>query len=374
MSLYTYEVLINTRSDADDSTIGMYSGVFKVIQATVSGITATSGIILLNGISNWTDSVDVTEGGNVADSGQCSLSLNNTDGLNEKLAAAGVSFIGCLFGLYRCDTDTGATVVWQGRVSSIDVDSAAIKISAIGLKQGRVSQLLTQIDAVKYPYVDTELIGTFIPASFGTLLKAKMIRTDSAVIPFVVNGSVETPNGSDLPFYQTIFSSTSTGIGYNFRTPAVDVDYGDIQDFPIVAPSTSANVVTYTIRIAPDGIGEWYLTTAPVTSGTIVFSDADTDYLVGKYLMVTDGKGKGSGRLIASASVNIDDNPCLLNITIAASNYFTDSDGNQEQLQANSETTPVDNDSWIEVQDIKKAYQADSFACYAFLDAGGGVV
>ena len=61
----------------------------------------------------------------------------------------------------------------------------------------------------------------------------------------------------------------------------------------------------------------------------------------------------------------------LINVLLAASNYFTDDSGNQLPLQANATTTPVDGDSWVQIQKIVKDFTADHWTLRAFANSVG---
>ena len=372
--LYTYMVQIDTRIVMpDNQTIGIYSqgiypAVFRVIQSAVDSVPATTGLMLLNGISQWQDSVDLTEGGNTADSGQCSLTLNNTNGLKKQLNSVGIYLQGCVFRLFLCDGTNSPVQKWIGRVSSVDSDNATLKISAIGLKSGRVTQLLKQINTNDYPYVDTSMIGKYLPACFGTLPKAKMIRTAVTIIPFVINGS----KPDNFGHYDTCFSLPEDADQYVFRMSSAPFS-GDVQDFPVWSTcGATGSILYYQIKFAT--AGTWLKNGANIPDGQTTIP---LTIFKNRYIVVTAGTQKGNGRIIGDANVLLTgsySSPYLLGILIANSNWFTKDNGDEEKLQANNTTTAHANDSWVEIQDIKRDFTADFWPCKDFTNSAGEVV
>ena len=242
-------------------------------------------------------------------------------------------------------------------------------ISAVPVRNGTIADVEQAIEDdslnANYPYADSGENGEAIPVTMGTVDKAKLIRTESAIIPVQVNGTVP-----DSGNYDTLFSNpnteTHTEDQYVFRMTS-QPDYGDIQDFPayaVLPVGATTNILTYRIKFATSG--SWLLINgSPITTGIILLTA-----LAGKYLVATDGTQKGNGRLIDSASVilsgtNADE--YLINVLLAASNYFTDDSGNQLPLKVNATTTPVDGDSWVQIQDIKRTYTADLWPLKAFV-------
>jgi hypothetical protein len=165
---------------------------------------------------------------------------------------------------------------------------------------------------VNYPYADNDMNGKIVPCTFGTIDKAKLLRTASAELPFVVNGSIPSvypvpvivcgcssdgngglivPNGTaftigesveynnlwycisaisgnTLTFthafpsdivnstinrccYETQLSKDSDTTQYKICYPGTTLTYGDVSSFPVVVRDTNrSNSRWYTIQIS----------------------------------------------------------------------------------------------------------------------------
>ena len=261
-----------------------------------------------------------------------------------------------------------------------------------------------------YPLADDEMNGKLIPITIGRIDKAKLIRTASAEIPFLIegtknyitecstniNGNLIVPDGtifsanqnikyenislhissisgrtitlgSPLPsglsnitvyieYYETILSGKDDTIQYKVRYPKASLTYGDVDTFPIVGSwSTATNKDSYTVQISnvtgtlwKKAINDQYWTQIAYNS----VPGLPCNVLIKKYIKVVNGTGSG-GRMISQAQFA--DKDCkAININMKPL-FDTNLSGN-----ANADAT---NNTWVKLLDIKRDYVADTWPC-----------
>jgi hypothetical protein len=263
-----------------------------------------------------------------------------------------------------------------------------------------------------YPYANDDEDGKMVPISFGALLYAKMVRTADMVIPLTMNGGGASGSLATILSYmdasgnaKALSESPAVGdIQYRYLYSSAP-DFGDIEDFPLCGPNVvplNGQTTAYYIKIGDaltySGIwqkrtcataGVWPAGGGWISWGASGFTTAPAapfnqlTVFSGQYLMVVDGSvQKNNGSLITAAyfnpsgsygynygavgaSVNSISDAGVIKIQLANLGYFTDENGNGQQLNPNNTVNPVAGapcpDSWVQVQTKNWGYTADEW-------------
>jgi hypothetical protein len=362
MGYTVYGCTIKTRLSATDanynnSTLGIVNGVIQLVQNPVAGLSGwKTGILDTNGIGTCTRSINVEDGGNIADPGQCSITLNNAGNIYGSYQAANVYLNGCVFTLVVFNNSTTPTPLWKGRCKEPDASTVQVKIEIEGLRNGRVSQLLSFINLSDFPYVTADKVGTYIPACFGNIPKAKFIRTANAILPFTILGYNGASFGNTPVDEWTYLSNEVYPTDQHIFYLSARVDY--------LGPSgTDANLpYTYSVQIAPSQYGlAW-------SGPPLTYSPLDYPWtvngLIGLYMRVvkgTDTAGKshaGESRLIIDATVQSEATSNIIYITLAAP--FAGA------LNVGTPSVTDTSIAWVVLEDHENVFKSDIWPCFSY--------
>lgn len=340
--------LNNTYTTAANAVLSATS--FRWIETELSGTNQTYAydMLLAGGIPPTNEESNWKRGGDVAHIDPLTVAIQNAEQFFKTIDTAGVALGGLRCDIIEFTQDTGTSVitetgVYRGKISpdTWNTTRYGIPLEPAGLQ--RSANILTNIDSVNYPDASEDLIGTTIPATFGEFKGdryAKMVRTANKETVFVTyDGFVL---GSD-PNTDPIIYPDPAGV-----------------PFPIVGDDGNTPPIMYKIKIG-DTVS-WEQAGSPITSGTINLAYFDDQY-IGPF----EGEGTDQFRQIESASVDLDTDSTIIELTLKA--YFIDT------LAGNSTATATDPDqSWIKIVDISRGYKPDVWPCRAYLDVDGNVI
>ena len=326
--------LANAYTTANNAKVDGNS-VFRWVQNAVTDLTGwVGGMIVMNGIGNWTREIELRFGGNVAFPGVCSVTVKNTDSFYNTIRDKDVLFEKALFQIYEIN-DTTPTRRWTGFCEKPRWGSKSYDISAIGMQAMTDADMAKKINLADYANADKKFLGKNLPVTLG-----RMTNT------YDVDGNV-TSIGLAQCFRVAKENKTLYGTQITDGTSA-SFDPNEISIFPIVAPSvSSALTLEYTIKVGTSK------NNTPSVYPTL------TDY----YIKVVSGTGEGEYRKISVAS--FDEDNFELDITI--DKYFP------ETLQGNATATATDQ-SWVSLVKISSYHVVDHWPCKAFLTELGAEI
>ena len=366
---------------------------------------------ILMSVDPITQSLSCKSGGGQAQWSGTTVTINGLKGLITLFEKNGILLQGRTCEIYEFCGDIEAnvgnnwsqTLIFTGICGNITWDERTITINVKANERGTrcltdvinngsyssMSELITDInDPAKrgiYSYADSKMNGKLVPMTFGKLDKAKMVQTENVCIPLSINGEKITDT-----VYVTNFYAANGTVEYRFKQTIKPV-YGSLNTFPVVGDDekNTNNCVLYKIKIS-DVNCNWYSATSALTTGI-----HELNGLSGKYLTVISGQGAGQSRRICHAyfcltnntqytttggtKITLSANSSVLIVEIEKSNYFVTSssdDTTPKKLisQSTSTKTETDNASWVQIQDVHKAYTVDVWPCASFLNSSSSVI
>jgi len=397
-----------------------------------------SGIIAEDGIGDSTMSADFVSGGNVADFDGYNITVVNTAQIGNS-----VSFVynlsGCTCQLYKFSGNEGAldngvdpvplrtdiceVPTWNDRVLTIPVKSAAYRRNgniATVINNGYVDTLQDLVEdtensyGVNYPYADDDMNGKIVPCTFGTINKAKLLKTASAELPFTVNGTVPSLlpvelqttvancssdssgkltfpagntfnvgqyiqynnkfyavseiNGNVLTFsgsfpvslsnvtiitsccYETMLTPTSETIQYKLCYSTKTLDYGDIKAFPVVARDDTF-YKWYTVQIS--SVAGQLLKSTDTGSTWTQQTNGTTDPITGIKMSLFNN------RYLKQVSGDGSGGRIIDSAKIANSDCKTLNITIKNVFETNLAASATAAGTWVELADIRRAFSAE---------------
>lgn len=311
---------------AENTAIGLYNvagsnSEFRWVQALPSGVTTWKETMLADrGIGKYSRHIDITRGGNVADPGECEITVKNTSQFFDTVADLGINFEGLKCEIYLF-TDATPTLQWTGICQSPSWTSTEYRIPVRGYHNKRIANITSLTDGI-----GTDSIP--IPVTFGKHLKGRLRLTEQVDTKWTTSGGM------------MLDAATGLTCDTTYRNIGIDT-------FLVTATGGGGPAYTYTVQFAStDYHTAWRIGSTQIFGGTY-----SLDYFVDRYLLVVSGNQSGQCRKIKSASVNLTDSRVKILITIDDDNPF----------EANLET---DNTCFIQVIDRDKTFKLDSWPCY----------
>jgi hypothetical protein len=332
-----------------NTDIGLYTdGGTSEFRWIESGVTLSGGgyptiwnanILSTSGISSISENLpDASRGGGRSVVSGCTISAVNTTNIIEYLTQYGAYMTGSkveIWEFYSSGTGDSTTnaIIFTGALDEPEWTETELILSANSQQLKRRANILTVISNDSdsdYSNADDDQNGVPIPATFGQIDKAKMVRTAKK---------------ESIISNQELFDTGKYCTPYSTAFPCIDASSGmDDRHFIIMIGRATVGTVDF--------------------NGTGTFPD-----LVGMYVKVVDGsKNVGSYRYIDEAvfykkKVELDGVLEWVPIVdIRISKFFP------ENLIGNLSAT-ADGNSWVQFVDIDRAYALDDLACKSFLDS-----
>jgi hypothetical protein len=316
-----------TASMTPDAALGIYAPYaaptgsliateIRLSEDVLSGLASeyayTAGLIAQKGIGGLSQSADLRRGGDMAAYEGMQVSLVNAEQLFLQLKAGGVNLQGCRIELHEF-TGTAAnsasaadTVLFTGICDDLSWTSTGLTLKCKSSRLRRNAPLYTVIDngdyadvqqalqdlqnnvaKGNYPFALDDDNGKIVPITFGSLPKAKMVRTADAVIPFIINGSTAITI-SGTAYYVTNFSLPTDATQYRYRVAASAILTGDAQAFPVVSVADRGDWSASSGNFPPNGatqngsgiegqvhIGDFWTASSAGTVGSIAYAVGD---------------------------------------------------------------------------------------------------
>jgi len=300
--------LANTYTTAATAKVDANS-VFRWLQNTIVGLTGwAGGIIIENGIGNWSRSIELEGGGNIAEPGFASVAVKNGNKFYDTLDTKGIVLNGKTFRV-KTFSDTTETQRWTGFCQKPNWDSFSYRIPAQGGHNKRRANLISLITDTNAPSTTK---SSAIPATFGEIEKAIMLRTKRNT--------------------KTLFN-TADDMGLT-----AGGDPQNLKLFQVISGSGTS----YELRLFKNG-----------NDNSPNLAAIDTA-LTNKYIQVTEGaNGTGVFRKIINVSAYTNANH---SITIDIQSHF------EVDLS-------ITGDTWVKILEIDRVYQNDTFPLKSFLDS-----
>lgn len=327
---------------------------FRFVQTTHANFELVwkAGLIVRDGFQNLSSASDFRWGGNLVQYKGLNVVVantleNGTDKFWKKLDNAVISLNGLRADIIELDVSTNPateTAIYRGVAEAPPSwTETTFTIPIMSQFYKRQSNLSTQIDnSINGNRLNAEAInnGKIIPITVGEILKAKFLRTASAIFPLIT-----TDAGLDLGATIVMFATSSES---------------GTQIFPVIEDGGDTPPKQYKIQLGTS-VG-WTVGGVPKTTGTITLAS-----LVGQYIHVIDGTGSGAYRQITQAFIFLETSVGSVpgsNILLATvADYF------EETL----EHAGADQ-SWVQIEDIEREYEADVWDCKNYIDSSGNVV
>lgn len=307
MSVYTFgvRIILNDAAApiAQDTSIGLYNtqgnSEFRWVQNDVSGVSDwCSSMLAKDGIGAYSREIDLQYGGNVASPGRCSIRIKNTGQFANKLEALDISLISLVVEVILF-TDSTESLQWRGFVDNTSFDAKSFSINATGYYTKRRANL----NGVNTDFVGSLCIGYLPYAKFIKVIDTKTVHDN-----------------------QELFTLYIDSIAQNNPTPK-----------------------TYTFPTRPNDSG-W----AFVYHTEVEDSDINTSSVVGKFVYVSDGFGKGQLRKIADCYIggtgNLRTSVYLYQNRIWEKGYISSTDTN---------VVSAENQPEITILSIVQKYESD---------------
>ena len=281
------------------------------------------GVLAAEGIGERSWSSDLSRGGAVATIESVSVEWDNTAQYFKSLQNLSIAIHGCKAHIveFSKNVATGVvteTVVYRGiaKVTQWNETDYRVEVES----DDRDANVSTQIDATTYPDASDDIVGNAIPVTFGTIDKAMLTRTADKITKYT---------GSEIK--STIFDPT------------------DAMVFPVYSSSGTPALSYYLMLGNQVGAG------VPTTLN-----------LAGKYLYVVQGGSVGpsgddyTGEYRKIASYMTTSNRVLVALEAPFPKTLSE-----------STTALGDNQAWVSIVDLPKAYDLDVWKCKNFLDDAG---
>jgi hypothetical protein len=337
--------LTNSYVGADNGLVSADS-VFGWTQTSISGITGNwiDGMIVQGGLGEWTRSIDLKQGGNIAQAGSASVTVKNTSKFWNTLFTKNIYMNGCRAEIYKF-TGTAASKQWSGICDTPTWNSKEYTINMVGYHNKRIANIGTEIDEESYPYASSDTLGNLIPCTFGKIVP---VYNSDGVINY--NGFAKCVIIKDLNNIFTIKSYDNIN-GSLFVYPVYS--FVGTESFPVLEGLGGTPPISYRLKLMKaQSVGTDY---------TWRWAGSSVTYFENKILQVVDGTGEGKFRVIESASVTFGDSHQGEDIVFTLKNYF------EEDLSGNESAT-ADNQSWCKILDAEKQYKVDAWPCQGFVD------
>lgn len=407
MSKPIWALKIDSGTAITDATIGLYSGIFQWLENPLSGIAGNwkTDIIVENGISSIREGANLKIGGNISFLRGIEVEIDNTIQLFAALDTHGINFNGLKAELWEYTKRTADIVskrkfwgickimVWNAIKTSIAIEPP---------QDSRKANISTIIGLGNRPNSSNEDRDIIIPGTFGEIDKAKFVRTAKAITIFETAAAVDL--NDNIQFQPDIYP---------------------LLILPVVGTDGDTPPISYKIKLANSV--SWFQSGSPLTTGKHSLT-----YFVNQYIKGSVGDGSGKRRAIESARVNLNSSAItglggsgqkLINVVdgtkfaiddivliqdssnsetnaidsisvnqltmkanlansyaaggtvggdsstidVTMADYFKDS------LLGNVDATLADN-SWIQIEDIERDYEADVWKCKDYIDSEGNIL
>jgi len=354
-----YGYRIYTETTENSNAIGLYSGQIRWLESELAGLAEPWKTILVSGVSAATDDgLDTRLGGGVAEVGGFDLVVDNTSQIAQRLDTLGIVLTGKRCEKIRIDpSNMREYVEFTGYCEDVKWNEREMQIPVKDCRLKRDAVLATVISTENRPNASSEIIGGVIPVTYGEIDKAKMVRT--------ANKKTNWEN----PAYGH-YKSVSLPFGFAYTIIGSPTYPYGLSVFPVVGKGVTPTR-EYKIQLAgSDTSIQWTKNGAPFTSGTVWLSE-----LNGKYLYVVSGDGSGQYRRIEVAWCNLSVPTAAKPVTVIVNDYFKEEPiGNL----TGDEKTNVDGEngsnSWVQIVDIEREYEADISELKNFTDEDGTVI
>ena len=359
-------ITLKTPGYTQDTSIGLYTAgpgypaYFRWVESTLTGgvsVPYKEGILLKGSFKSLEQSADFSYGGNVAQTAGTEAYIDNTSLFWKKLSTLGITLHGCKAEVVELVNDASVavnteTIRLYGEVNLDSWSVSTYRIPIVSTTYQRNANILEIIDTVNYPDADESLIGTPVPATFGTFNGGRYAKLK------------RTANREDIAFYSknfytlpgTLIMFNATGLGSN-----------GVTDYPVMTTWVAGDTVplTYTVKLAFTGAlySQWFSGAGMVLQTG--FFDVSS-YFNTLYLKVTAGPMAGKYRKITNATItDCSTDSSLLNVTVA--DYF------EEVLAGNTLANATDQ-AWVQFVSIARDYAGDTQPCAGFTDDAGTVL
>lgn len=316
--------------------IGLYQinseSVFRLLEspANLPDETWSTGLIAKGGISDIKQKGDFRKGGSPVTIDGLTIQLINTNHFVLKCQELGINLYGCkckVLQFIGTDEDSDSietSTLFSGIIDNFEWDETICQLSIYNSRSKRKVNIGTTINnGINGNRPDALKTGDMIPVTFGKFYP-----------------TIDTSSNNFAKFVRTAAKETKLS-NVDFASDSLPV----IDRFPVVSSQTVNNVTTPTLQY----------TIKYRSTGNLSIPNEFPDL----YIKVKSGDGAGEYRKVVSL---INDGTDKIIFTIE--NYFS-------KTLAGSEDGTIENNSWIEIIDIKREYESDVFDCGGFLDGQG---
>ena len=304
--------------------------VFQLIQNDIAGLDSSwkSGVLMQNGIGNFSRKIDLKRMGNIASPGSCTIELNNTNQFHKEMNDRGVYFNGQIAKIFKF-TGTSKAQKWIGECQKPTWTSKRFKIPVNGIYNKRISNISTVISndpiSGNYKLAGDNANGKIVPISLGKLYPvtgapnryAKFLRTSEQQTTLTNDdgaGNYCIPQGADI--------------------------------FPLVGYGDSATTghLAYKVQFGTSVIGSFAIDLSGKYIQVIVGGSSDGTSFVGKYRKITQyaqlaGTATNGSPIITGMS---DTSKIVIGTKVFCSNGFASSLFDYTVLSKTSTTITLD--------------------------------
>jgi hypothetical protein len=245
------------------------ASVFRVCQNDIVNPNEAwkSGVLMQNGIGNFSRKIDLKRMGNISTPGDCTVQFNNTNKFYQEMKNRGIYFNGLVAKIIKF---TGNIEVsrWMGECQKPSWTSKRYIIPMKGLYNKRIANCSTTINndpiTGNFPNASDDKNGNIIPITIGSFL---MVGGNPQCAKFVRISDVETPLINDTLTYSPVQPTGQTV-------------------FPIVARFTDTACVQYTVQIGLSGGNVNEMDLSGMWLKVIVGGSDDGKSQVGRYRQI----------------------------------------------------------------------------------------
>ena len=305
------------------------ASVFRVCQNDIVNPNEAwkSGVLMQNGIGNFSRKIDLRRMGNIATPGDCTVQFNNTNKFYQEMKNRGIYFNGLVAKIIKF---TGNIEVsrWMGECQKPSWTSKRYIIPMKGLYNKRIASCSTTINndpiTGNFPNASDDKNGNIIPITIGSFL---MVGGNPQCAKFVRISDVETPLINDTNILSTLLPSGQTV-------------------FPIIATGT-APAVTYTIQLGLSGSGYAIPNLVGMWMKVIIGGSTDGKSQVGRYRQIT--------------AASLVDQQYWLDVTI--NSVFEEDLADTGTYQA-----------WVSIVSLNYQFYGDMWPLKGFYDLNGNII
>jgi len=329
-----------------DSTIGLYNvntsnSEFRWVQNIVfSSSWAASGVLVPGGISNITESADLSVGGNVVQFSNVNLTINNTKQFWKELDSRGITLQGKLVEIFFYKNSV-PSVIWKGVVGNTSWDVKVFHIPCIAQNETMKANILIE------KYVQSDNKNITVPAIFGhwidTPAPFKRVKNDKTFLTATMLMSPFDINTAGYIDKSTYLDQNAVVFPHVYGTSVVS------------DATTSFGLYTGSRHIgSPTPYFQYY-------------NSAMTLYFDNRYITTVLGSGEGQVKKIIKAWAGGSTALGLYNIS-TNDHFFGD-----EQPFGNSSADEANN-TWSKIFDLDNQYQGDNWPCSGHLNSEGNAI